>query len=94
MAVHHVCENRNQTNQVKTRQGLPNQGNFCFLISALHSLAVSISREQLQDSTQLCKLVKDTKNCIEGHKTNSEAHEIIEKIWTYTKSNWPDYENE
>lgn len=84
----------NQISQLKTRQGLPNQGNFCYLISALHSLAVSISREQLQNSTALCKLVKDTKNCIEGHKTEREAHEIIEQIWTYTKSKWPEYENE
>ena len=46
----------------------------------------------MQNNGELCKLIKDTRNCIEGHKTADEAQAIIESIWNYTICKYPEYQ--
>ena len=72
------------------RQGLPNtMRNACYILSTFHSLAVSIPRVKQQIDDPLMKLIKQTRDCLEGHKSSNEAEEIIQKIWDYTKTQWP-----
>ena len=80
--------------QRKVRQGLPNERNFCFIISVMHSLAVSISGNELPIDDPIPAFLKATKNCIEGHQTPADAEKLIEDLWVYIKSNWPNYEQE
>ena len=89
-AFHSETETRNQQQK---RQGLPNINNkVCYILSVMHSLAVSLPAEKLQNNSELCNLIKDTKKCIEGHKTADEAQEIMESIWDYTKCKYPEYQ--
>ena len=80
--------------QFRTRQGLPNEKNFCFIIAVMHALATCLPKGKLNEDHPLLRLVKDTKSCIAGNKTAEEAQTIINEIWEYTKAKWPNYENQ
>ena len=81
--------------KTKKRQGLPNEKkNACYIITTMHALAMSIPRQSQQKKDPVMKLIKDTRNCLEGHKNEEEAQKIIQDIWQFTISQWPEnYQN-
>ena len=84
--------NSKTPSKTKKRQGLPNEKkNACYIISAMHALAMSIPRNSQKKSDPVMKMIKDTRNCLEGHKNEEEAQKLIQNIWEYTISKWPDF---
>ena len=75
----------------KKRQGLPNEKkNACYIISTMHALAKSLPSQQQQNDC-LMKLLRETRNCLEGHKSEQEAQSIMQDIWEYTTTMWPEH---
>ena len=78
--------------KLQVRQGLPNKFNkTCYIISVMHSLAATIPTEKLHNTSNLNKLINETRKCMEGYKTREEAEQIMDEIWEYTISNFPEY---
>merc|ERR1711972_444502 len=73
------------------KQGIPNKyQNTCFIVSTIHALAESIEEHQYNDEP-IMKIIKDTKECLDGKRNGEQADEIITDIWELSKEKWPIY---
>ena len=57
----------------------------------MHLLASAIPPEKLKNDSNLNKLINETRKCMEGYKTREEAEQIMDEVWKYTLSNFPEY---
>ena len=64
------------------------------MVAAMHLLSASDIPEKLdEESSQLHKLIIQTRKCLDGEKTAEEAREISRDLLQYTMKTWPYYHN-
>ena len=92
-----IAEDKYNDIKLKTKprnkkQGIPNKyKNTCFVVATLHGLAETIDNDQFKNEDEIIKLIKETKECLEGQRNEEDAEEIITNIWQYSKQKWPIY---
>ena len=82
---------RSITKPRNKKQGIPNKYlNTCFIVSTIHALAETLEDHQYSNE-QIMKILKDTKECLDGKRNEEQADEIITEIWEISKEKWPIY---
>ena len=75
------------------KQGLPNTyKNGCFIIAPIHALASCIEKNSLtEENNSITQHISNTKECINGTKTENEVEKVMDNIWEYSSEKWPQY---
>ena len=94
------CKNMHPVNQDKAEMvkksqyspsGLPNLGNLCFAISAVHVISRLLPLEKISNNdTQ--QIMKATANLLNGKPEQLTPKKVAELMWTYSENAWPDYQ--
>ena len=61
------------------------------MITAMHAIVTSDPPSRLNKETNLDRIIKDTKECLEGNKTEEETNTISRDLLQYSMERWPQF---